>query len=70
MNRTILIGLMALPVYLHNTCNIIPFFQHQNPIASGLIIHGTNAHSRITPWQIAARDDQLPDCLRDRTCRE
>ncbi|BAZ51746.1 hypothetical protein NIES4103_44040 [Nostoc sp. NIES-4103] len=70
MNRTILISLMALPVYLHNACNIVPFFQHQNLIASDLIIHSTNAHSRVMPWQIAARDDQPPDCLRDRSCRQ
>ncbi len=70
MNRTIWITLMALPVYLHNACNIVPFFQHHVLIVSGLIIHGINAHSRVTPWQIAARDDHPPDCLRDRSCRQ
>ncbi|QSJ17439.1 hypothetical protein JYQ62_00670 [Nostoc sp. UHCC 0702] len=70
MSRTIWIGLMALPVYLHNACNIVPIFQHQIPIATGIISHSINAHSRVTPWHISARDDQPPDCLRDRTCRE
>lgn len=69
MSRTILIGLMALPIYLHNVRSLVPF-QHQNSITTNLVIHSTNGHSRVMPWYISGRDDQPPDCLRDRSCRQ
>ncbi|RCJ30083.1 hypothetical protein A6770_21595 [Nostoc minutum NIES-26] len=71
MNRTICIGLMALPVYLHNAklsfaYSNVPSFL--NPLS--IVAYSTNAQSRIAPWQISARDDQTEDCLRDGMCRD
>ncbi|MBN3905340.1 MAG: hypothetical protein HWQ35_01730 [Nostoc sp. NMS1] len=76
MNRTICIVLMALPVYL---CNVglsnsrssdVTIVKNQPPVIAALIAYSTNAHSRILPWQISARDDQTEDCLRFGTCKD
>lgn len=72
MNRTIWIGLMALPVYLYNANlnfadgNVVTSFL--KPLS--IVTDGTNAQSPIAPWQISARDDQPEDCLRDGICRD
>ncbi|MFS0513325.1 hypothetical protein ACEYW6_01090 [Nostoc sp. UIC 10607] len=76
MNRTICIGLMALPVYLYNaqlgnTCSSgVSIVENQLPIITALIVYNTNTLSHKFPWQISARDDQTEDCLRAGTCRD
>lgn len=75
MNRTICIGLMVLPVFLHNTelgfiGSDVTDLTSNLPIATALITHSINAHLHIAPWQISARDDQTEDCLRSRTCQD
>ncbi|MBE9035664.1 hypothetical protein [aff. Roholtiella sp. LEGE 12411] len=75
MNRTIYIGLMALPVYLYNVCSSfastdVPIFNYKVPITTALIAVSTNAKLHIVPWQISARDDQTEDCLRAGICKD
>ncbi|MCC5642027.1 hypothetical protein LC607_03430 [Nostoc sp. CHAB 5824] len=76
MNRTICIGLMALPVYLYNaqlgkTCSSdVSIVENQLPIITALVVYSTNSQSDKFPWQILARDDQTEDCLRAGTCRD
>ncbi|WP_375499611.1 hypothetical protein [uncultured Nostoc sp.] len=76
MNRTICIGLIALPVYLYNaqlgnTCSSdVLIVENQLPIITALVVHNTNSQLEKFPWQISARDDQTEDCLRAGTCRD
>jgi drug/metabolite transporter (DMT)-like permease len=78
MNRKICFVLMALPVYLYNVglsnapSSDVTIVKGQFPTIVALIAYSysTNAHSRILPWQISARDDQTEDCLRAGTCKD
>ncbi len=75
MNRTIYIGLMALPVYLYNACSSfassdILILNYKVPITTALIAVSTNAQLHAVPWRISARDDQTEDCLRAGICKD
>ncbi|MEH2254165.1 hypothetical protein [Nostoc sp.] len=76
MNRTICIGLMALPIYLYNaelgnTCSSdVAIVENQLSRITALVVYSTNTQSHKFPWQISARDDQTEDCLRAGTCRD
>lgn len=76
MNRTICIGLMALPVYLYNAqlgniySSDVSIVENQFPIITALVVYNTNSQLDKFPWQISARDDQTEDCLRAGTCRD
>ncbi|MFN6517662.1 MAG: hypothetical protein RMY29_024695 [Nostoc sp. CreGUA01] len=75
MNRTICIGLMALPIYLSNTelgnvCNNVSIVKNQLSTIAALVVYSTNTASNIFPWQISARDDQTEDCLRSGICKD
>jgi hypothetical protein len=76
MNRKICFVLMALPVYLYNVglsnapSRDVTIVKGHFPTIAALIAYSTNAHSRILPWQISARDDQTEDCLRAGTCKD
>ncbi|MBD2517126.1 hypothetical protein H6G93_19320 [Nostoc sp. FACHB-973] len=75
MNRTICIGLMALPIYLSNAelgnvCGNLSIVKNQLPKIAALVVYTTNAPSGILPWQISARDDQTEDCLRSGICKD
>jgi hypothetical protein len=75
MNRTIYIGLMALPIYLYNSGagfagSRMLLLQPMNSI---MITHNTahqQAQSHRVPWEITARDDQPEDCLRLGICKD
>ncbi|WP_392533512.1 hypothetical protein [Nostoc sp. C117] len=76
MNRTICIGLMALPVYLSNAgigfaygSDVINV-KNQYSIVAAFMVYSTNASSGILPWQMSARDDQTEDCLRSGICKD
>ncbi|MEH2239621.1 hypothetical protein [Nostoc sp.] len=75
MNRTICIGLMALPIYLYNAelgntySSDVSIVENQLSRITALIVYSTNTQSHF-PWQISARDDQTEDCLRAGTCRD
>ncbi|MBG1260148.1 hypothetical protein [Nostoc commune] len=76
MNRTICIGLMALPVYLYNAqlgntySSDVSIVENQLPVITALVVYSTNSQLDKFPWQISARDDQTEDCLRAGTCRD
>ncbi|MBC6433262.1 hypothetical protein FM036_22125 [Nostoc sp. HG1] len=76
MNRTICIGLMALPVYLYNAqlgntySSDVSIVENQLPIITALVVYSTNSQFDKFSWQISARDDQTEDCLRAGTCRD
>ncbi|MDZ8186107.1 MAG: hypothetical protein RMX96_14795 [Nostoc sp. ChiSLP02] len=75
MNRTICIGLMALPVYLSNAqlgnvCSNVLIVKNHLPSIAFLMVDSTNAQLDILPWQISARDDQTEDCLRTGICKD
>jgi hypothetical protein len=76
MKGTICIVMMALPVYLYNVglsnrlSSDVTIVKNQPPIIAAQIAYSPNAHSRILPWQISARDDQTEDCLRAGTCKD
>jgi len=70
MNRTIYIGLMALPVYLYNACLSFSILNYKVPITTALIAVSTNAQLHTVPWRISARDDQTEDCLRAGICKD
>lgn len=72
MNRTICIGLMALPVYLYNAqigniySSDVSIVENQ----TALVVYSTDSQSDKFQLQISARDDQTEDCLRAGTCRD
>lgn len=75
MNRTICMGLMALPVYLYNSgvgfaSSGVPFFKQMFPITVAQSATNTDAQLYIVPLAIAARDDQPEDCLRSGICKD
>lgn len=76
MNRTICIGLMALPVYLYNAqlgntySSDVSIVEDQLPIITALVVYSPNSQFDKFSWQISARDDQTEDCLRAGTCRD
>ncbi|MEH1871979.1 hypothetical protein [Nostoc sp.] len=76
MNRTICIGLMALPVYLYNPqlgntySSDVSIVENQPAIITAQVVYSPNSHLDKFLWQISARDDQTEDCLRAGTCRD
>ncbi|MDZ8081990.1 MAG: hypothetical protein RMY36_017340 [Nostoc sp. SerVER01] len=75
MNRTICIGLMALPVYLSNpelgnVYSNVSIVKNQLSTVAALMVYSTKASSGIFPWDISARDDQTEDCLRSGICKD
>ncbi len=76
MNRTICIGLMALPIYLYNaqlgntSSSGVSIVENQLLTITPLVVHSPNSQSDKFPWQISARDDQTEDCLRAGICRD
>ncbi|MBD2678710.1 MULTISPECIES: hypothetical protein [Nostoc] len=75
MNRTICIGLMALPIYLSNAelgnvYSNVSIVKNQLSNIAALMVYSTNAPSGILPWDISARDDQTEDCLRSGICKD
>ncbi len=76
MNRTICIGLMALPVYLYTaeasfaSSGNIPILKDQISIINALTVHSKNTQLHLAPWQIFARDEQTGECLRSGDCKD
>ncbi|WP_445636824.1 Secreted protein [Nostoc sp. DSM 114161] len=75
MNRTICIGLMALPMYLSNAelgnvYSNVSIVKNQLSTVAALMVYSTKAPSDILPWDISARDDQTEDCLRSGICKD
>ncbi|MBL1200576.1 MAG: hypothetical protein RMY62_009815 [Nostoc sp. ZfuVER08] len=75
MNRTICIGLMALPIYLSNAelSNVysnVSIVKNQFPTIATVMVYSMNTPFDILPWQISARDDQTEDCLRSGICKD
>ncbi|RCJ22573.1 hypothetical protein A6S26_20735 [Nostoc sp. ATCC 43529] len=75
MNRTICIGLMALPIYLSNAelgnvYSNVSIVKNQVSNIAALVVYSKNAPSGILPWDISARDDQTEDCLRSGICKD
>ncbi len=75
MNKTIYIGLMALPVYLYTaeasfaSSGNIPTLKDQISIIN-TFIYSKNTQLNLVPWQIFARDEQTGECLRSGECKD
>ena len=78
MSRTILIGLVALPVFLCNAASSeasnssVPIFGNNFLPKTALIASSIKVQliQHIMPFQLSARDDQTEDCLRAGNCKD
>jgi len=75
MTRIIIIGLMALPVFLGNAASSlavsrdVPILPNKLLVKTHLITSNIKELIHLVPFQLSARDDQTEDCLRAGDCK-
>jgi len=75
MTRIIIIGLMALPVFLGNAASSlavsrdVPILPNKLLVKTDLITSNIKELIHLVPFQLSARDDQTEDCLRAGDCK-